>query len=215
MTINASVQENFQDLGHDYKLSKFACYLVSMNGDPRKPGVAQAQGYFAAIAEAFQKYISGAEDVERVETRQRLTESEKSLSSTAAAHGVVHYGFFADKGYLGLYNMRLKELRKFKGDPSGGKRPLLDFMNRRELAANQFRVTETEARIAQGGLQGQSQLERAALSVGKAVRDTMMKAGGVAPENLPLGTDIKKVRSDLKRTHKGLKKADDTKKLEE
>ncbi|HVS11353.1 MAG TPA: BRO family protein [Planctomycetota bacterium] len=209
MTIGASVADNFVEVGADYKLSKFACYLVAMNGDPKKPAVAAAQAYFAVIADAFQKYIESADDVARVEIRQRVTDHEKSLCSAASAHGVENYAFFKDEGYRGLYNMRLSDLRRYKGDPSKGARPLFDFMGRREMAANLFRLTETEARIENEKLKGQRALENAAFNVGRAVRKTMMQSGGQAPENLRLETDIKHIRGDLKRTLKGLKGAEE------
>ncbi|TAH38520.1 MAG: damage-inducible protein D [Planctomycetota bacterium] len=209
MNIGAPVLENFGDTGTDCKLSKFACYLVAMNGDPKKRQVARAQAYFAVIAEAFQRYISGFEDIERFEIRHRLSGQEKSLASTAKQHGLERYAFFQDAGYRGLYNMRLSELRQYKDDPSNGSRPLLDFMGRRELAANLFRLTETEARIEKDNIQGQGPLESAAYQVGRQVRNMMVQDGGAPPESLPLATDVKKIESDLKRTLKGLTKAEE------
>ena len=208
MTVGAANLEHFQRAGADYRLTKFACYLVAMNGDTRKPAVATAQAYFAVIAEAFQRHIESAEDVERVEIRQRVTDHEKTLSASAKRRGVDNYAFFRDKGYRGLYNMSLRELRSYKGDPSRGKRPLLDFMGRRELAANLFRLTETEARLERDQVRGQHALEETAFNVGRSVRKTMTEAGGPPPEDLPLSADIKKVQGDLKRTAKGLRKAE-------
>jgi DNA-damage-inducible protein D len=207
MSVKASTLDHFRRDGSDYRLTKFACYLVVMNADSRKTEVAKAQAYFAVVVEAFQKFISSAGDVERVEIRQELTDREKSLSSCASRHGVQNYAFFRDRGYLGMYNMTLAQLRKHKGDPSQGKRPLFDFMAKRELAANLFRITETEARIEDGGITGQRALEQTALEVGQSIRNTMMDKGGTAPENLQLTTDINKVRSDLKKTAKGLEKS--------
>jgi DNA-damage-inducible protein D len=154
-TIGADIVSNFAqaraevagELVEDFKLSKLACYLVAMQGDPRKPQVALAQAYFATLAVAFQKCIRGAEDVERVEIRQRVSDHERQLQGTVSAHGVENYAFFQDAGYRGLYNMSLRDLRNYKGDPTGGKRTLLDFMGKREPAANPFRLTETKARI--------------------------------------------------------------------
>lgn len=210
-TINQLVADHFvQTRDGDFRLSKFACYLVAMTGDPKKPAVAHALAYFAVIAEAFQKYVESNEDVERVEIRQRLTDHEKSLIGTAARHGVEKYAFFHDKGYMGLYNMRLAELRRVKG-VSTSKRPLLDFMGRRELAANLFRLTETEARIEQDNVQGQVALEAVAFNVGRSVRGMMTANGGTPPEDLPLAPDIQRVKTDLKATARGLKKADGAK----
>lgn len=211
MSINAAVDENFQqvvDGGRivDYKLSKFACFLVAMNGDPKKTEVARAQAYFATIAEAIQKWISCAEDVERVEIRSHVSDHERSLHGIADKHGVENYPFFQNAGYRGLYNKNISEVRALKGiDP---KRSPLDFMGKRELAANLFRITETEARITLTDAHGQSALERIAERVGKEVRQTMTKDGGTPPEQLPASTDIRLIHSDLKRLDKGLKKPD-------
>lgn len=212
-TIEANVLEHFEQCETeidgrqvpDFKLSKFACYLVAMNGDSKKPEIARAQAYFAAIAQAFQKYIQSGEDIERVDIRSEIRGKEATLSGVAKTHGVENFAFFQNAGYRGLYNMSLAELRKYKGDPSSGKKPLLDFMGKRELAANLFRITETEAKIQNDGLQGQKKLEGAAFTVGQAVRRTMTDSGGPLPENLPLTSDIASIKGDLKRTVKGLK----------
>lgn len=188
----------------DFKLSKFACYLAAMNADSKIPQVAQAQAYFAAIAEAVQQYIQSQEDVERIDIRSEVTDRERSLGSVAKAHGVECYPFFHDAGYRGMYNMSLKQLKKHKG-MANAKRPLLDFMGKRELAANLFRIQETEARIKHRNLRGQAPLETAARDVGSEGRKLMMQQGD-RPEDLPLSQDIKKIGSDLKRTNKLLGK---------
>ncbi len=212
MTLNINVAENFiQERREvsgktitDYKLSKFACYLVAMNGDPKKPNVAKAQAYFATITEAFQRYIEEVEDVERVYIRGEVSEHEKSLSGIAKQAGVHNYAFFQNEGYIGLYNMCLKKLKKLKGIPSD--RTPLDFMGKRELAANLFRITQTEAKIENERIYGQDECETAAYDVGRSVRDVMKKHGSTLPEDLPPSQDIKKIKSDLKKTHKELKK---------
>src|SRR5690606_32721222 len=99
MTLNIQVTENFVQVSsdldkNDFKLSRFACYLTVMNGDPRNPKVAKAQAYFIGLAEAFRQYIQEAPGVERVLIRGEVSEREKSLSSTAHQHGVENYAFF-------------------------------------------------------------------------------------------------------------------------
>lgn len=187
----------------DYRLSKFACYLVTMNGDPKKPSVARAQAYFITMTEAFQRYIREVEDIERVPIRDEISEHEKSLSSTAKQAGVIHYALFQNSGYLGMYNMNLMRLKQKKGIPS--KRTPLDFMGKEELAANLFRITQTEAKIKKEGIRGQDLCENAALQVGKKVRKTMQDISGNKPEDLPVAQDIKKVKSELKRPIESLK----------
>ncbi|MEC4750040.1 BRO family protein [Methylomicrobium sp. Wu6] len=190
----------------DCRLSRFACYLVAMNGDVKKVEVARAQVYFASLAEAFKRYVDEAEDVERIMIRDELSIHEKSLSSTAKGAGVDNYGFFQNAGYRGMYNMHLAQLKSLKGIPDG--RTPLDFMGKTELAANLFRITQTDLKIQQEGIEGQKPAEAAAFTVGKKVRDTMYELTGVKPENLPIRDDIKKIKGDLKSTHKDFKKLD-------
>lgn len=95
-------------------LTRFACYLVAMNGDPKKPQVAAAQAYFAVIADTFQSRLEHANAIDRVMIRDEVTDGHKALSSTAKRHGVENYAFFANKGYMGMYNMSLERLTAYK-----------------------------------------------------------------------------------------------------
>jgi DNA-damage-inducible protein D len=182
--------------GKDWKLSRFACYLTVMNGDPKKPRVAQAQAYFVTMAEAFRQYVREAEHVERVVIRGDISEREKALSATVHLREVTNYAFFQNAGYRGMYNLDLAEIRTRKRVPSG--RSPLDFMGKTELAANLFRITQTEEKIRNEDIVGQRPLERAAEHVGKAVRNTMIELSGTAPEELPPTRDIKEIRKGLK-----------------
>ncbi len=194
----------------DYRLSKFACYLVSMNGDVKKKEVALAQAYFITVTEAFKRYINEAQQVERIAIRGEVSEREKSLAAVADKAGIEQYAFFQNKGYLGLYNMSINQLREHKGIPNG--RSPLDFMGKEELAANLFRITQTEAKIRNEGLKGQKKLENAAYSVGQQVRKTMEEISGTRPEHLPIETDINAVKSAIKSTQKEFLKLDRSKK---
>jgi len=190
----------------DYRLSRFACYLAAMNGDPKKPQVAQAQAYFVQWAEACRLYLEQAESVERVAIRGEISEHERTLSGTAKAAGVVEYGLFQNAGYRGLYNMDLWQVRRRKGVPQG--RSPLDFMGKTELAANLFRVTQTEEKIRAEKIRGQKPLERTAEGVGRKVRQTMIEISGKRPEELPPAEDIKEVHKKLKTSHREIRKLD-------
>lgn len=210
MTLNIQVAENFQQFEsehekNDFKLSRFACYLTVMNGDTRNPKVAKAQAYFVGLAETVRQYIQEANSVERVLIRGEVSEREKSLSSTVHQHGVENYAFFQNAGYRGMYNMNLSALKASKGLKSGS---LLDYMGKEELAANLFRITQTEAKIQKEGIQGQTLLSKAAESVGRDVRAAMIKISGTTPESLPLANNISDVKKGIKRTQKELLKLD-------
>lgn len=213
-TLGIPIMENFIQVqssaeglpGHDFKLSRFACYLVVMNADNKKSVVAQAQAYFATLAGAIQNYISEAEKVERINIRCEVTEREESLSGVAFKAGVVNYGFFQNAGYRGMYNKNISQLKIIRNIPTG--RSLLDFMGKEELAANLFRITQTELKIKQDNIIGQSQLENTAKSVGMKVRKTMIEISGVAPENFKAVADIKKVKTELKSKSKQIKSID-------
>jgi len=190
----------------DFKLSRFACYLVSMNADVKKIPVAKAQAYFAAFAATIQEYVRSSEDIERVSLRKEISEHEKSLASTAKHSGVEQYAFFANKGYMGLYNMPIAQLRERKNIPPT--HSPLDYMGAEELGANIFRITQTDAKIKREKLKGQRELESAAFHIGKTVRDAIVKTGGTMPENLQAEVHVDKIKSELKKTSKEFSKKD-------
>lgn len=198
----------------DFKLTRFACYLTAINGDPKKPEVAAAQAYFVTYAEAFRQYVQTAENVERVLVREEISDREKSLSGTVSTRDLKPeggYAFFRDAGYRGMYNMPLKALKRRRGVPDG--RTPLDFMGKTELAANLFRLTQTEEVIRAQDIRGQAPLQGTALRVGRKVRETMIELSGTPPEELPISGDIKGVKKDLKRTQREFAKADKRKAL--
>ncbi|HZL16521.1 MAG TPA: hypothetical protein VFG23_02120 [Polyangia bacterium] len=206
ISIGIPTEENFIKTDDGYKLTRFACYLIAMNADAKKPQVAAAQVYFATIAETFQNALEHADGVERVAIRDEMTGGMKSLDSTAKAHGVVNYAYFQNAGYRGMYNMNLNRLKLAKGLPTG--EVLLDRMGKVELAGNLFRITQTEERIKNQNLQGQGQLETAAQGVGKEVRKLMIKNTGSKPEDLKLSAPIKDVKKAIKSTSKKFKELD-------
>lgn len=208
MTAGIPINENFIQIVvngvNDVKLTRFACYLVVMNGDISNPRIANAQAYFASLAEN----LIESTQIDRVYLRGEITEREKTLSHVAKQHGVSSYPFFHNAGYRGMYNMNISALKNKKG-LRNIKDSLLDFMDTEELAANIFRISQTEAKIKAQNIQGQRPLENAAETVGRTVRDAMIKNTGIAPEELKLDSSkINEVKKGIKQTHRNLKKID-------
>lgn len=212
LTLGIVLEDHFVRLSDgSHFLTRFGCYLVAMNGDSRKKQVATAQVYFAGLAETFQSHLEHADGIDRLLVREELTDGLKSLAGTAKSHGVEHYPFFQNAGYLGMYNMNMDRLRKFKGLKKG--EVLIDRMGKTEMAANLFRITQTDEKIKTENIRGQQQLEQAAQTVGRRVRKAMQDLSGKSPENLPVSEHVNDVRKKLKGTGKNLLNIDKKKKV--
>jgi DNA-damage-inducible protein D len=216
IAINVSVVENFIQCSssvdgkalEDFKLSRFACCLTALNGDPKNPSIAAAQAYFIGLAEVLHDSPLDADSVDRLLVREEISEQEVALVKTAGAAGVEFFDRFQNAGYRGMYNMNYADLKRVKKIPDV-RRSLLDFMGKEELAGNLFRLTLTEGRIKKDGIRGQSALEDVAHQVGRRVRKAMIEETGKAPESLPISTDIKTVKRSLKSTNRGFGGLDD------
>lgn len=189
----------------DFKLTRFACYMAAMNGDPKKSEVAQAQAYFASQTRQFELAIQGSVDIDRLLIRDEIAEGNKSLGSAASRAGVENYAKFQNAGYLGMYNMESWKLEKKRGVNKG---KLFDTMSRTELAANLFRITQTEERIKSQNITGQQNLEKTHRSVGKEVREIVIKNTGLTPESLPQSQRLPEVKKALKVSYKEIGKID-------
>ncbi|MBV1864488.1 MAG: DNA damage-inducible protein D [Rhodobacteraceae bacterium] len=190
----------------DFMLSRYACYLTAMNGDARKRPVSFAQTYFAIqtrkqeVAERDQAVaVPMSEDEKRVFIRNQLKEHNKYLASAAKGAGVVtpdQFAIFQSKGYQGLYGKTVPEIRRYKGLAKSAQ--ILDRMGSTELAANFFRVTQTEEKLRKENVKGVQAAYNTHYEVGRQVRDAMLKISGVAPEDLPAVEGIKNAEKRLK-----------------
>jgi DNA-damage-inducible protein D len=180
----------------DIKLSRFACYMVAMNADIKKPVVARAQAYFAEQVEKINIILEGRNEIERLNIRHEIRDMSAPLNSAAKSCGVVNFGLFHDAGYRGLYNRGIGDVKKMKGIREAADH--FDFMGRTELAANLFRMTMTEERLKMQPGSGEKEAMHVHNQVGREVRNMVIKNTGTTPENLPAERRLGDVKKALK-----------------
>lgn len=196
----AKINDHFANIGkmvktgdsirkiEDYKLSRYACYLITQNGDSRKKVIALAQTYFAIQTrkqELLEKeYENLTEDEKRLYQRNLTRRGNYSLNQTAKKAGVKNFDKFHNSGYKGLYNGEIaNDIAKRKG--LRYREDILDNMGSDELIANLFRISQTEQKLKRENVKTENIANKTHFEMGKDIRNFILEQGGTMPEDLP------------------------------
>ena len=218
---NIKVDDHFADVGKmvyigsntkritkDYRLTRYACYLIAQNGDSRKEVIALAQTYFAIQTRkqevSEKEYNELTEDEKRIYRRNQARKGNYNLNKTAVKAHVKDLARFHNAGYKGLYNGETAD-DIFKRKKLRYREDILDNMGSEELANNIFRIAQTDAKLKRDKVDNEYTANSVHYEVGKEVRESIKRLGGTMPENLPtpnrslkeLEKDNKKLKTDV------------------
>ncbi|MDF1697973.1 MAG: hypothetical protein P1U56_19150 [Saprospiraceae bacterium] len=202
--LGITIEDNFihadSDMGPNIKLTKFACFLIALQADGRKPIVKRARAFFLNELEDLNVTLSGQDYLNRMLGKDEITHLNLKLNSAAARAHVKDFRFFINEGYLGMYNKTMTELKRDRGVALH--KSMNDFMSMTEIAANIFRITLTVERLKLIRNPSEERAAREHWRIGSQIRSMIKENTGSYPEELAISADLKLLQKKLKTTQK-------------
>lgn len=196
-TKKVGIGSDTERLVPDLYLTRYACYLIAMNGDSKKDEIATAQSYFAVKTRQQELQEMEAKGLGRLELRNKAKDLNKQLGNAAKDSGVEKFGQFHNAGYRGLYDGRdVAKIKREKNIPEADN--ILDRMGNAELGINIFRITQAEQQLKEKGRVGDLNASGIHYEVGKKTRKAVEDIGGTMPEELPAEPHIKEIEKQVK-----------------